>query len=111
MRSFSSAALDVWPEGCAIQAFRRRDSQPVDYRGENVRGPNLRLHYLVRMALSRELQDQGHVSRRVVKKNSVSVLVMLTQAFAMVSDHDDEGIVVPAGLFQIPNKSPSTESA
>ena len=30
---------------------------------------------------------------------------MLTQAFAMISDYDDERIVVPADLLQIANKS------
>ena len=37
----------------------------------------------------------------VVEKNSVSVFVMLAQAFAMISDHDDQCILVAAALFQI----------
>ena len=36
---------------------------------------------------------------------------MLAQSFAMISDHDDERIVVPAGLFQITNKPAKAESA
>ena len=41
----------------------------------------------------------------IVEKNSVGFLVMLAQAFAMISDHDDKRVVIPARLFQIPNKS------
>ena len=57
------------------------------------------------MVTAGQFKDQGYVSGGVVQKNSVRVLVMLTQAFAMISDYDDERVFVPASLLQIPDKA------
>src|SRR6266496_727655 len=42
---------------------------------------------------------------RIVKKNAVSLLVVLSETFSVVSHDNDEGIVVPSMLFEMRHKA------
>ena len=46
--------------------------------------------------LARKFKDHGHMQGRVIKKYSVRLLIMLSKTFAVIADHNDQGIVIPA---------------
>ena len=46
-----------------------------------------------------EFHDQWYMRRRVIEKDSVCLLVMFSQALAVISNHNDDGWVVPAVLL------------
>src|SRR5258706_238573 len=44
------------------------------------------------------------MGRRIVKKNTVGIFVMLAEPLAVISDHNDQRSVVPTLFFQVREK-------
>src|SRR5882762_6422012 len=44
------------------------------------------------------------MGRRIVKKNTVSIFMVLAKPFAMISDHNDQRSVIPTLFFQVREK-------
>src|SRR6266850_1168629 len=44
------------------------------------------------------------MGRRIVKKNTVGIFVVLAKSFAVISDHNDQRSVIPTLFFQIREK-------
>src|SRR5690349_9091573 len=89
--------------------------QQVSDGGQDIRRPNLRFNHVASFDITRlrrqfqgyfywHLYDEWDVGGGVVEKNSMRIFVVLAQALAMISDHDDQGIVVAASFLQVRNK-------
>ena len=91
-------------ERFAVESCRSGYAKHVQHRWQNVGGAYLGIHYLFGCTLPRQFHDEGDVNRGIVEKYPVCIFVMLAQAFAVVTDDDDQRVVIPALLFQVTQK-------
>src|SRR6266516_2356923 len=87
----------------AVKWLGRGNLQQIENRGKNVSRAGLRRHRS-RWASARKFDDQRYVQRRVVEKYPVRLLLVLSQAFSVISHDDDEGIVIPSMLLEMIHK-------
>src|SRR5207302_6202214 len=97
----------------AASLYLRRDLQPDSTQnrghqiGERNRIGNCACRGILRQPILWQSNDQRHMHRSVVDKESVRLFAMLSQAFTMVAAEHDYRVLINPFLFQKPEKPPN----
>ena len=83
-------------------AAASRNAEQIKDRGKDIgcfysrrnHLPFLRHSGLCRFAAYRQFDEQRYMRRRIVEEDPVSLLAVFSQPFAMITNHDDQGVVV-----------------
>ena len=88
-------------ERLALHFFRYRQSGFLQDGGSHIHQTHTRIDPSARAMRGRQLEQQGHVQRFVVEKDSVGVLAVRAQRLTVVGHHRNQGFVVKTVLADL----------